>query len=68
MTTQPYTNGQKVSVQLWDATEGSNRIGSPATVMQIRRGRSESGWLVTVVGTLGKPRVLCANWLKPYTS
>jgi hypothetical protein len=60
--------GDFVSVERWDATERQpNRIGTPARVSQIETGDySQTGIMVTVVGTTGETLRVDMNWLRPY--
>lgn len=61
--------GDLVSVERWDKTERQpNRVGTPATVTLLETGEySETGIMVTVVGTSGKTLRVDMNWLHPYT-
>ena len=65
---EPFAMGELVSMREWDATVRSiNRIGSPASVIDIRVANSETGWMVTVEGPKGDQIALDANWLRPWT-
>lgn len=59
--------GDLVSVERWDKSERpGNQLGSPARVAAIATGQfSETGVMVTVVGTSWRSRTLDMNWLAP---
>jgi hypothetical protein len=63
-----YSQGDKVSVERWDADEPPyKRLGSPAEVVMTENVRNcESGVMVTVRGAnKGEEKRLDSNWLLP---
>lgn len=65
--TPPFALAQLVSTEQWDlVTEPHQRIGSPATVIDVFNGLCESGWVVSVEGPSGLVESLDAGWLQPW--
>jgi len=70
MKTKPFVEGQLVSLARWDATvppSSYQRLGV-CKVVAIRKSRSESGWMVTILADSEHGHYrheLDSNWLQP---
>ena len=61
----PFALAELVSVEEWDSiTAPHQRIGSPATVIDVFNGQCESGWMISVEGSKGLVESLDAGWLR----
>jgi hypothetical protein len=57
--------GQLVSVARWDKHDPpSKQLGSPATVIGVRKASCESGFMVKVRGSSGMVQDLDSGWIE----
>jgi len=68
MKTKPFVEGQRVSLARWDETVPPRHKLGVCRVVSLRKSRSESGWMVTILADSehGHYRQeLDSNWLQP---